>query len=126
MANPVVRQYSIYSNNKKIAEAETNSYSGTDGGEAVFGDVPGGFITYTEGAITTELTMTEIVPVAGTSFDFVSALLNHIPLDFALSLIDGHIHQVSMRCMNWKFDGNVQTGALKGEFTFRGGQPTIT
>lgn len=126
MANPVVRQVSIYANNKKVSEQETTSYSGQDGGEAVFGDVPGGFVTYTEGAITTELMMTEIVPVQGTSFDFVTALVTHQPLDFALSLVDGKIHQVNMRCLNFKFDGNVQTGALKGEFTFRGGQPTIT
>ncbi len=126
MSGPIVRNVSMYAGTKKVSEQETLSYSGTDGGEAVFGDVPGGYVTYTQGAITSELTMTEIVPVPGTSFDFVSALVNHVDLDMALSLIDGKIHQLSMRCMSYKFDSDVKSGSLKGEFRFVGGQPTVT
>ena len=126
MAGPIVRGMSLYSNNKKISEQETISYTGKDSGEAVYGDVPGGFITYTQGAIDTEITVTEIIPVPGSSFDFVSALLNHQPLVMALSIVDGKIHQLNVRCMDYKFDSDVQKGSLKGSFTFRGGQPSIS
>jgi hypothetical protein len=117
---------SIYANNKKVAEQETLSYTGKDGGEAVYGDVPGGFITYTQGAVDTEITCTEIIPVPGSTFDFVAALLNHTPLTIALSIVDGNIHQISMRCLDYKFDSDVQKGMLKGSFTFRGGSPSVS
>ena len=126
MAESLVRSMSIYAGTKKVSQQESSSYSLKDGGEAVYGDVPGGYIAYSHGAVDSAMTMTEIVPVAGTDYDFVSALLNHTPLDIALSLVDGKIHQVQMRCMDAKFDSAVQTGILKGEFQFKGGPPTLT
>jgi hypothetical protein len=126
MANPIVRSISFYANNKKVSQQETVAYSGTDHGEEAFGDVPGGFMTYTQGAVTTEIQMTEIIPVPGSDFDFVSALINHTPLTAALSIVDGNIHQISVRCMEYKFDSDVQKGSLKGSFTFRGGGPAIS
>ncbi len=127
MANPLVRSVSFFAGTKKVSQADNTRYRGTDNGEPVYGDVPGGFITFTEGSVEGTLTVTEIIPVAGSDYDFVSAVTNHTPLDLALSLVDGKIHQLpSWRCMEFEFEGEVKSGVLKGTFTFKGGRPTVT
>lgn len=126
MANVKVRNASIFAGNKKVAEFENVTYTISAGDEPQFGDVDGGFITYSDGSVTTKLSATGVVPVPGMTYDYTSQLMIHNDVDVGIALINGHIHQITMRVLSAEFDSDVKSGTLKGKFELGGGQPRIT
>ena len=125
MPEVAIRAASLYVDGQKAAEFEGTEYNLLSGDEQQFGDP--GAIGFSDGAITTTLTATGVHPVAGMSIpDLMTAMLNKQYLDIALALVNGHIHQVSMRCLTAKTTSHHKSGAQEGQYSFGGGQPSIT
>lgn len=114
----------MYMGGKKVAEMYDNTYDIASGDEPQYGD--DGFEGMTDGAVTTQLDCTTIVPVSGMSVSIVNALLGKQDVDITLGIIDGHIHQITMRPTGANFKSDAKTGSLAGSFKFFGGVPKIT
>lgn len=124
MANPKVRSCSLFLGSKKVGQIEGVKYSYNAGDEPQFGDP--GLITYSDGASTSQVTATGFVPIAGMDVDVMTQMQQKADFDVSLALINGKIHQITMRCLKAEFTGSQKTGTLTGEFEFGGGEPKIT
>lgn len=121
MALVRVKHASMYANGKKIAEMYDNTYSISSGDEPQFADI--GFAGMSDGAITTSLDCSVIVPVQGLSVSMDDFLLGKQDVDILLSPIAGRLHQITMRCTNADYKSDAKTGTLNGTFKFFGGEP---
>ena len=124
MALVRVKHASIFRNGKKIAECYQNKYHIASGDEAAFGD--DGFEGMTDGATTTTIDCTTIVPYGGMSVDLADDLLNKRDVDMTVGLVNGKIHEITMRVLEAEFDSDAKTGALNGAFKFMGGVPSVS
>lgn len=121
MANVRVRHASIYLNGRKVAEAYESEEDISSGDEPQYGDE--GFVGMSDGATTTNFSFTAIVPVAGMTVAVENILLNKQDVDLALGLINGKIHQVTVRFTNCNFKSDAKAGTLVGSFKAIGGVP---
>ncbi len=119
-----VKHASAYANGTKVATVYTSSISLKSGDEALFAD--DGWAGYSDGAMTTMCTIDEIVPVQGTTFDFVSAMKSKQYIDMQFAIVDGSIWELPMRCLDRDYNSNAQTGRLDAKASLGGGEPDIT
>lgn len=124
MAQPKIRSASLFLGGRKMGTIEGIKYTYNSGDEPQFGD-PGG-VGFSDGAATTNLTATGIVPVAGMSVDIVTAMQNKSDFEVSLALINGKIHQITMRATKAEFTGSQKSGTLMGDFEWSGFEPKIT
>lgn len=118
-----IRAASVFVNGTKIGQFTDGSYEVSVGDEPNYGD-NGGEVVYSTGFTMTTLEAKCYMPVAGMDYDITGALLNHTDLSMTVALVDGKIHEVTMRCLKAKFDTDQKTGKLDGSFSFGGSQPT--
>jgi hypothetical protein len=119
-----IKHASMYANGAKIATAVTSQVSIKSGDEQLFAD--DGAVGYSDGAITTTCAIDEIVPVPGTTFDFVGAMKSKAYIDMQFALLDGAIWDVSMRCLDRDYSSDAKTGMLTSKANLGGGEPDIT
>jgi hypothetical protein len=124
MASAKVRAASIFVGGRKVGQFVSSKYTISAGDELQYGDP--GVIGFSDGAITTTLSATGIVPVAGQDVALENALVNHNDIDVAVALINGKIHQISMRVNKAEYDSDHKTGILTGQFELIGTEPKIT
>ena len=124
MALVLVRHASLYVGGAKVAEMYESTYDIASGDEPQYGDL--GFLGMSDGAITTKVDATTIVTVPGNSVNIENMLLQKQDVDVTLGLIDGHTHQITMRCTNANFKSDAKAGTLVGSFSFMGGPPSVT
>ncbi|WP_394847401.1 hypothetical protein LZC95_08040 [Pendulispora brunnea] len=124
MANTKVRAASLYMNGRKWAECSENTYEVDSGDEPQFGDP--GLLGYSDGAIQSKLTCKAVVPVAGSSVSMLDLMKAKADIDVAVALIDGKIHQVTMRVLSASIQSVHKNGTQEGNFTLGGGEPDIT
>ncbi len=55
----------------------------------------------------------------------MNAIVKKAYVEIGFGLIDGAIHQITMRCTEASFKSDAKTGTLSGSFKFMGGVPTI-
>ena len=123
MAQFRVKPFSVFVNGKKVGQFETTTFTYNSGDEALFGDVPGGFGGYSDGAGTCTLKAKSFVPAAGMDFDFMTAMDNKQDLDITVSPVNAKIRQVTMRCTEAQYTSTMKTGTQEGDFTLGGGTP---
>lgn len=123
MAFVRVRHASLFVGGKKLGTMFNNKYTIQSGDEPQFGD--NGLQGYSDGAIQTTLASTSIIPVAGQEVPLTTALVQKQDLDVQLGLVDGHIHQITMRPLKAEFDSDAKAGTQNGNFEFGGGTPRI-
>lgn len=124
MANVKVRAASLYVNGSKVAEFEGTDYDLQGGDEAQFGAE--GYIGDSEGAITTQVTATGVIPVSGTKVDLIGIFLRKEDVSIGLNAISGKLHKIDMRCRNINVKSSHRNGTMNGTFTFGGGEPKVT
>lgn len=117
------RSASIYAFGKKVGQFESFDYEEVSGDEPQFGD-PGG-LGYSDGAMTTKLSASGVVPVLGMDFDFEANLRAKAYIDIALAGINGKIHQITMRVLSAKWKGSQKAGTLMGDFEMGGFEPSV-
>lgn len=115
------RHASIYLRGVKVAEAYESEEDISSGDEPQFGDE--GFVGMSDGATTTTFNFTAIVPVKGMTIAVEDILLQKQDVDLALGLVNGRIHQVTVRCTNANYKSDAKAGTLVGSFKFMGGVP---
>ncbi len=123
MATIKIRAASMYVGGVKIAEFEGTTYDLEGGDEEQFGDP--GFLGYTDGAITTKLSATGVHPVAGMKVDLITPFLNKQDIDVGLTLINGRIHQITMRILKCNVKSSHKNGSQAGDYSFGGGEPVL-
>lgn len=124
MANVRVRAASMYVKGKRAGEFSGTKYSRKSGDEAQFGDP--GYLGHSDGAETTEVSADGIHPVGGITVPSLQkAMSNKEDLDIVLSLIDGSIHQITMRCTQADTTSDHKNGTQMGSYTLQGGAPKI-
>jgi hypothetical protein len=124
MALVRVRHASLRLNGRKVAEMYDCTYHIASGDEPQYGD--DGFIGMSDGAITSQIDCSTIVPISGMSVDIDGLVLNKSDVDIAHSLVNGKIHQVTMRCTDADYKSDAKNGTLMGSFKFFGGVPKRT
>jgi hypothetical protein len=124
MANIKVKAASIFINGKKAGTLEGTDYEYNSGDEPVFGDP--GYVTSSDGAITTRVTATGFNPVPGSGLLLFQAMNNKQDVDVSLFPIDGGVHTITMRPLTGKAQSSHKTGMQSSNYTFIGGQPKIS
>jgi len=124
MASVKIRSASMFVGGKKIGQIEGIDYEYSTGDEAQFGDP--GYLGHSDGAGTTKLSASGIMPVAGQDVDFLARMQAKEDFDIALGIVNGKIHNVTMRGESAKVTGSQKAGTLHGSFAFAGGEPTIS
>jgi hypothetical protein len=118
-----IKSAKIYLDGVLIGTAESGSYRITGNDEMhVTADAT---VSFGDGITTTEVTLNTIVTVAGKTQSITSALLQKKYVTVQVGLVDGQIHQMSMRCLEHGFDTDYRTGMLKGNARFQGGPPEV-
>jgi hypothetical protein len=124
MAQVKVKAASLYINGSKVAEIEGTDYDLQGGDEAQFGD--GGYQGHSDGAITTKVSATGIMPVPGMKVDLVDRFLKKKDVSVSLATIQGKIHRITMRITNCNVKSSHRNGTQTGSFSFEGGEPEVT
>jgi len=119
-----IKHASMYANGAKIATCVTNQVSLKSGDEQLFAD--DGAVGFSDGAITCTCAIDEIVPVPGTTFNFVAAMKAKAYIDMQFALLDGDIWDVPMRCLDRDYNSDAKTGMLTAKANLGGGEPDIT
>ena len=124
MANVRVRPFSLFFNGKKLGQMHQAKFTLQSGDEPQFGD--GGFVGMSDGAATSTVSATTIVPATkALDFDLVGALQNKQDVDVAVP-IGPNIFMVTVRTTKAEFDTDQKTGTLSGNFEFMGGESKRT
>lgn len=114
-----VRSAPIYQNGKKIAEIESGEFEEVDGGEALI--TSEGYSDDSDGPITSSLTCSTILPVAGMTVRI------RVGQRYMMGIfIDGEMKQCRMKCRKAKFSTDSKNGTARGNFEFGGGPATVT
>jgi hypothetical protein len=124
MAFSKFRAPSLYLKGTKVAYINKTSTEITSNDEAQFGDAV--VMGYSDGIPVTKITADAIVPYGGTPISVLQMMLAKEYVSVALGIMDGKILSLEMRITSVKYDGDNQKGVLTGQFTFEGGQPTLT
>lgn len=120
-----VRAASLLVNGKKAGAFEGTTYNYETGDELQFGDP--GVVGFSDGAGKTSLDATGIHPTGGMDIPDLQTLAQQkANLEIALSLINGKIHQVTMRITKAVTTSSHQNGTQKGQYSLIGGEPKIT
>lgn len=114
-----VRAAPIYLNGKKVAEIESGKFEEMDGGEPLI--TQEGYVDDSDGPITSTLSCSTILPVAGMTVDI------RVGTRYTIAIfINGKTRQARMKCRKATYSTESKTGVAKGDFEFGGGQPTIS
>jgi hypothetical protein len=119
-----VRSFSVFAEGTKIGTFTGGTYHVVGGDEPNFGD-NGGQVVYSDGVIQSTLDSKVFEPVTGLDFDFETAMLNKTNVNISLGLINGRIHQLRMRILEFQHDGEIKGGKCDGTFKFGGSKPTV-
>lgn len=123
MANPVIRMMAFYLNNKKAATVNQVGYKINPARAAAFGQE--GYLSHAKGAITTEFTINEVTPVAGSSFTaLLQKVLAQEDIDCSV-IVGGKLHKVKMAVTSVDFSSASETGMSNGTMTLQGGVPDV-
>lgn len=122
MSRSRFRAVPLYINGKKVAEVTKGKLSLASGDEMQIGT--DGYLGHSDGAMTSKLNPTCIIPVGGmTTTALRDALFNKKYLTAGLP-VDGKFMQVDMRVVSGDFDWDWKTGTITGDYSLEGGEPT--
>jgi hypothetical protein len=123
MAQPTVRAFAIYINDKKTATVNQQSASFMGGRTPVMGSE--GYLAHSKGAIQTKLTLNDIVPISGSDLQALEQkFLNQENVEIAM-FIGGTVKRVEMAIVSLEFGSTTETGVASGTGQFEGGVPKI-
>lgn len=123
MANPTVRAGVFYWRNRKAAETNKAAIKFMHGRKPVMG--ADGVAAFSKGAAMAEITITEFVPVGGstTSADMEKILAQE---DFdAAILIGGKFYRQKWAVTENTLSYDTETGVCEGQLTLQGGKPSV-
>lgn len=124
MAQPTVRAFAIYIDDKKVATVHQQSVTFQGGRTATIGSE--GYLTHSKGAIQTRLSLTEITPMSGSDMQALEKkFFRQENVEIAM-FIGGTIKRVEMAIVSLEFSSTVDTGVATGTGQFEGGVPDIT
>lgn len=123
MGDPVVRAFPLFYNDKKVAEAHAVELTINGERTPVFGAE--GWLAAARGAVHCDITVTYIVPVSGTSVDFITDTLLQNDVDCGIP-VAGKLVRRTMAITQNQMKSNTQTGVVEGSTHFIGGPPQIT
>lgn len=115
-----IRALSIIVNSRKIAECESATWEVTTGDEAHVGTE--GYIGHSDGAGMTKCTTNNIIPVTGMEVRLKDLIRNREYCTVS-AIVDGDAESVEGRWTGRNYSSDAKTGALKGAFSFEGGEP---
>lgn len=118
-----ISRCSLFAKSKKIGTAEGGSLTLNDNGEPHVTDE--GW-TQSDGTTTCEVKLNTIISVEGSTKFLKDALVNKEFITIQGSLIDGETFSVVARCNTVAINWDNKTGAMKGEYSFAGGEPTYS
>lgn len=122
MAEPVVRSFPVFYNGKKVAEAFSNDADVNPNRNPAFGAE--GLLAHTKGTVLSTLSFQYVIPVAGTSLNFLQDTVFQNDIEIGLP-VGGIYVAVTMAITNCKMTSNVETGKCEGNLTLSGGKPVL-
>jgi hypothetical protein len=118
-----VKFAALYHNQKKIAELEDVEVSVMMNGEEIIATE--GWLTVSDGAITSKLTATAIIPTSGTTPDMFMPLLNRDDVQLAVPLFGKILKFDPSRPMSINVSSTTKSGKTSGKFEWVSGKPNV-
>ena len=123
MSDPVVRAFPLFYNDKKVAEAHAVDITINGERTPVWGAE--GWLAAARGAVHCDITVAYIIPVGGTSVDFITDTLLQNDIDCGIP-VGGKLLRRTMAITQNQMKANTQTGVADGSCHFIGGPPEAT
>lgn len=119
------RHASLYVNGAKVAECSGSTIDIESGDEAQIGD--DGFLGYSDGAITSTVSLETVRPVGGTGKKLMEEyMLNKTDVSLIGNSIEGKAFSwSSMRVTKASTKSEAKNGTLTGSYTLGSGRPDI-
>lgn len=122
MAQSIIRPAPVYKDGKKVAEVREGTY------EVDSNDVreitSEGYIGHTDGATTSMMQMTMVVPVEGLSITALPDMLAKKYVKIGV-FTDGHMHLMEGRIVKMSYTWNYEKGEMRCTGHFESGQPQL-
>jgi len=122
MAQSIIRPAPIYYNGKKVAEVREGTF------EVDSNDVreitSEGYIGHTDGATTSSVQMTLVVPVEGISITALPDMLAKKYVKIGI-LTDGHMSLMEGRIVKMSYTWNHEKGEMRCSGSFEAGEPAL-
>lgn len=118
MADRVIHA-SVYTGSRKVANAESSTFSGQTNGEQMITDES---VFESDGKPTGQIEFTEVIPVSGIDSGALKLALDQKDATIGY-LAGGVMYKVDGRFISWNVTSTSANGTLRGSFTFRGGKP---
>lgn len=122
-----IRPFSIWLNGRKLATFKGGSNSLKNTGEKQIGD-SGVVLGFSSASITNDISMDVTVLVEGTVGTQLlkEALMNSLPVEVQVGIIDGKIQKNTMYVTEFSDECSHENGTLTAKVTLTGGAPTLT
>jgi hypothetical protein len=115
-----IRKADVYKDGRKMGYFETAELTVTDNGEQQIAQE--GVVGDSDGAITSELTASEIVPTDGIDSGMMDSLLDQ--QDVAVGYFTGGVmYNIVGRCRTGRLSTEARSGSNKGNWTIQAGKP---
>lgn len=121
MADRVIHA-SVYIGSRKVANAESSTFSGQTNGEQMITDES---VYESDGKPTGQIEFTEVVPVSGIDSGALTLALDQQNATVGY-YAGGVLFKIDGRFISWNITSTSANGTLRGSFTFRGGKPEPT
>lgn len=124
MADKKFLKLALYWNGRKAAEANAVEVEFSNGREALIGQ--DGILAYSKGIAKMKVTMTEVVPVTGSSTtnDIEKILAQE---DIKISFImGGKSYEQMMACLTASYKSDTEKGVITGSIVLEGAKPEIS
>lgn len=123
MADPILRPAPVYYNGLKVAEIMEGSYDIDSNDQREI--TSEGYIGHTDGAGTTTMQATLVVPVAGIEANVLVDMIAKKQITVGI-FTDGHYHSISGRFVKMSYTWNWAKGENRVTGHFEGGEPKLT
>lgn len=124
MADPQFLKMAVYWNSKKAAECNAFDVEFSNGREALMGQ--DGILAYSKGVPKMKITMTEVVPVAGsTSTTDIEKILAQQDINISF-ILGGKVYKQKMACLSASYKSDTEKGVITGSIVLEGPAPTIS
>lgn len=123
MARPIIRPAPIYYGTRKVAEIQEGNYELASNDQLEIGAE--GYIGHTDGATTSKIEMTLVVPVGGVTPTMLVDMLNKQYVKIGL-VEDGKSHRLEGRIVTIRYQWDHKQGQNRLTGTFESGEPEVT
>lgn len=118
-----VRPASLFADGQKLGTMQNSTVDVNSNDEMLI--IEEGYGGHSDGAITSRVQGTKIVPYGDTRLQLIRTLVEKRYVTMTIVGLDGASYQITGRFLSASYKSDHKSGSLMGDFTFEGGKPEL-